>query len=445
MTNIPTGLKIIRFQAENIKKLTAVEISPEGNVVQITGRNGQGKTSVLDALWWVFTGAANIQSQPIRHGAETARIQVVLGAAGVVELVVERTFTEKASYLSVKTADGAKYPNPQRFMDDLLGSLTLDPLAFMRQKPAEQFNTLRGLVDLDIDPDKLDALNKADFDTRTERNRDARAKRTQAAAIIVPDGTPDEAVDEAALLDTITKAADENADIERRRANRVNAATVIAGNRDTVVRLRADAAKIIAQADALVVASDKLESDMKAAGPLPDPVDISAVRAELEAAQATNAAVAARKRWNAVTDEAVELEAQADVLTSNMEARTKIKLDAIAAAVMPVPGLSLGDGIVTFNNVPLDQASDAEQLTVSMSIAAAFNPKLRVLRVRDGSLLDDDAMKRMAAFADEKDLQIWVEIVGTGGVGFEMVDGHVKGQVIAPAVKAKQKTPVAAE
>jgi DNA repair exonuclease SbcCD ATPase subunit len=445
MTNIPTGLKIIRFQAENIKKLTAVEISPEGNVVQITGRNGQGKTSVLDALWWVFTGAANIQSQPIRHGAETARIQVVLGAAGVVELVVERTFTEKASYLSVKTADGAKYPNPQRFMDDLLGSLTLDPLAFMRQKPAEQFNTLRGLVDLDIDPDKLDALNKADFDTRTERNRDARAKRTQAAAIIVPEGTPDEAVDEAALLDTITKAADENADIERRRANRVNAATVIAGNRDTVVRLRADAAKIIAQADALVVASDKLESDMKAAGPLPDPVDISAVRAELEAAQATNAAVAARKRWNAVTDEAVELEAQADVLTSNMEARTKIKLDAIAAAVMPVPGLSLGDGIVTFNNVPLDQASDAEQLTVSMSIAAAFNPKLRVLRVRDGSLLDDDAMKRMAAFADEKDLQIWVEIVGTGGVGFEMVDGHVKGQVIAPAVKAKQKTPVAAE
>ena len=43
---------ITRLQAENYKKIKAVEIVPgEGsNLVPILGRNGQGKSSVLDAI-----------------------------------------------------------------------------------------------------------------------------------------------------------------------------------------------------------------------------------------------------------------------------------------------------------------------------------------------------------------------------------------------------------
>lgn len=111
-----------------------------------------------------------------------------------------------------------------------------------------------------------------------------------------------------------------------------------------------------------------------------------------------------------------------------MEAREQARLDAIGKAEMPIPGLSFGDGVVTFNGLPLNQASDAEQLMISTAIAAALNPKLRVIRIRDGSLLDDDAMVRLAAFAEERDMQIWIERVdGSGTVGIVMEDGHVKG------------------
>lgn len=429
-------MKILRLQAENIKKLTAVEICPDGNVVQITGKNGQGKTSILDALWWVFTGTSNIQSQPIRHGAEKARIEVQLGTDSV-ELIVERRFTESNSYLSVKTADGAKYPNPQRFMDDLLGSLTLDPLAFMRMKPTEQFDTLRGLVTLDIDPEEIDALNRRDFETRTRINREAKAKRAEAAAITVPDGLPGEPIDESAMLDRITVAAEENADIERRRSNRANAAKRIEANKATIVRLQEDAEKLLTQAKELREATEHVESSIKEAGPLPNPVDITSVRNDLEAAKQTNAGIAARDRLATITAEAVALEDQSKTMTEAIEARTAEKLAAIAKADMPVPGLSFGDGIVTFNDVPLEQASDAEQLTVSMCIAAAFNPKLRVLRIRDGSLLDDDAMKRLSTFAADRDMQIWIERVdGSGTVGFVMEDGHVRGQTVEQKMDA---------
>ena len=61
-------MKILKLTAENIKKLKVVEITPQGNVVQITGRNGSGKSSTLDAIWWALAGKEAIQGKPIREG-----------------------------------------------------------------------------------------------------------------------------------------------------------------------------------------------------------------------------------------------------------------------------------------------------------------------------------------------------------------------------------------
>jgi hypothetical protein len=79
------------------------------------------------------------------------------------------------------------------------------------------------------------------------------------------------------------------------------------------------------------------------------------------------------------------------------------------------------------NGVPFDQASDAEQLRASVAIAMSAKPKLRVIRVRDGSLLDENGMKLLADMADEFDCQVWCEYVGTDSpTGFVLEDGHLK-------------------
>src|SRR5438874_2068433 len=98
-------MKIISLVAENIKKLRAVEITPDGEIVTISGRNGQGKTSVLDSIWWALTGTKHIQGEPIRKGETKARIKLDLGG-----LVVERKFTAAGSTLSVESAEGARFP-----------------------------------------------------------------------------------------------------------------------------------------------------------------------------------------------------------------------------------------------------------------------------------------------------------------------------------------------
>lgn len=82
--------------------------------------------------------------------------------------------------------------------------------------------------------------------------------------------------------------------------------------------------------------------------------------------------------------------------------------------------------MVNLEGVPFGQASDAEQLRASIAIAMASNSKLRVIRVRDGSLLDADSMALLSDMADKKDFQVWIERVGEGATGFIIEDGHVK-------------------
>ena len=119
-------MRIISLKAENIKKVKAVEITPKDDVVVISGKNAQGKTSVLDAIWFALGGKDNIPSQPIRQGKEKARVVLDLG-----QYKVTRIFTKAGTYLTVENAQGATFKSPQALLDKMIGDLSFDPLAFI--------------------------------------------------------------------------------------------------------------------------------------------------------------------------------------------------------------------------------------------------------------------------------------------------------------------------
>ena len=105
----------------------------------------------------------------------------------------------------------------------------------------------------------------------------------------------------------------------------------------------------------------------------------------------------------------------------------KEKETALKTAEMPIPGLSVNDTGVTYNDIPFGQLSSSEQLKVSLGIAMALNPKLKVIRITDGSLLDEDSMAIIRKLAEKKDYQVWCEKVdGTGKIGFYIEEGEVK-------------------
>ena len=126
-------MKIVNLKAENFKKIKAVDITPEDNTVIISGKNGQGKTSLLDSIFTALTGKSRDLKKPIREGEDKATIEVDMGDYKVI-----RTFTEKNNNLKVVNKDGSVWPKPQTMLDDIIGRLSFDPLDFTRKKEKEQ-------------------------------------------------------------------------------------------------------------------------------------------------------------------------------------------------------------------------------------------------------------------------------------------------------------------
>lgn len=415
-------MKIVRFEASNIKKLVAVEITPDGNIVQITGRNGSGKSSILDAIYWALAGTRGIDSEPIRRGANSATIRLDLG-----EVIVTRKFTGSGNTsLIVEAANGARFPSPQRMLDELLGALTFDPLEFARMEPRKQLDTLRGLVKLDIDIDAIDAENAKDYEVRTEANRRAKDLAARAAAITVSDNLPAEPVDESALLAEIENAAQRNLEITREGDRRAAARERLSRMALGLAAKRAEVERLQREIEDREADIKREESALAEAAPLPALVDTAAVREAFNRARFTNAKIRQRNERDRLLSQQKDAEEIAAALTSSIEARNGIRQRAIAAAAMPVPGLSFGDGEVLFTGIPFSQASSAEQLRVSVAIAMAANPKLRVLRIKDGSLLDEESLSLIAEMAKSEDYQVWMERVDTSGrVGIVMEEGEV--------------------
>lgn len=427
-------MKIVSLEAENYKRLKAVRIEPNGSVITITGRNAQGKSSLIDSMFAALGGADAVASKPIRKGQQSARIKLELGDNNVAEIIVTKKFMEgRPPTLTVEQASGARFDKPQTMLTKLIGKISFDPQEFMRMDAADQLETIRKLVPLEIDIDALDGQNQTDYDARTDVNRDAKNLRAQAAGIMVAPDLPAEAIDTAALLTKMQQAGEANAEIERRKGAREKAAQQIeqltanaALRRAEAEELRARAASTDNLAQTEETSAAELQAKLDAAPALPDPIDVTAIRTQVEAADKTNARIADRARRQQIETQAAAKEAEAKRLTDAMEARTTAKAAAIKAAKMPIDGLTFGDGEVLYNDLPLDQASQAERIRVSMAIAMALNPTLRVLTIKDGSLIDEEGLKIIDEMVAGSDFQLFLERVSSDGkLGILIEDGEV--------------------
>lgn len=426
------SLRVVGLTVENLKRIKAVHIVPDGDLIQLTGKNGAGKSTVLDSIWWALKGKVVVDPEPIRRGEERAKITLDLG-----DLIVTRTFTKQedgefTTSLKVESAEGALFPSPQKILDDLLGSLTFDPLAFLEKDAKGQVADLAKLVKLDVNLELLDGQNAADYENRKDVNRRVKELAGKVSALrgqLVD--VPLELIDTSALVQRMAGASKINQGIDEERRLRADLLRQSNEAKEKATQRRARAAQLIEEAEALEAEAERLLQEDANRPALDKPVDTTALLEEIQQADAENqkrkAAKEAHDRHAQAEAEYKAEMAKADALTERMAARTKQKADAIAAAKMPVEGLGFGDGVVTFGGFPLAQASTGEQWTVSLAIAGAMNPKLKVIMIRQGALMDSDRIRQTAEWAAANGYQVWMERVEESGkVGIVMEDGAAR-------------------
>lgn len=426
--------KIVKLTAENVKRLSAVEITPDGSLVVIGGNNAQGKSSVLDSIMYALAGGKTLPTKPVRDGQEKAAIEVDLG-----DILVKRTFTAAGgSTLTVTNkADGIRIGSPQAMLDTLVGRLTFDPLDFSRQKDQAQAETLRALVGIDFT--QLNTERQRIYDERTAVGREVTSLKSRLSAIPIPDpGLPDAEQSTADILKQQSDAANRNAARERERSDakteRTNAdslATLLKNLESEINRMERDLAdkkrEMKLRSADLVRANESAEMAERHVATLINE-SLGAFALELTRVEEVNAKVRAAISRQTLATELEEKEVKYRSLTASIDGIDTTKVATISKAKFPVAGLSFDtDGNVIFNKLPFSQASSAEQLRVSIAIGIALNPTLRVLLIRDGSLLDATNLQLIREMATATDSQVWIEVVSTGGeVSVVIEDGAVK-------------------
>ncbi|HWU31011.1 MAG TPA: ATP-binding protein [Microbacterium sp.] len=388
------------FTVTDYKGVRNIELSPTGRLVVIAGGNGAGKSSFIDAITELFDPkGTKLTPKPIREGAAEARAEYV---DHDLDLRISRVWKKDgtAGTLTVEALDGAKYSTPSKIVADLLGGAIFDPVAFLNLDEKKQRDALLEKVDLPFDLDALAREKAGAEERRLIAGREV--KRLEGALASLPKptaGTPDEEVSGQDILSEIETAQD----IERQRIQ---------------TRSRYDeAANLVADYDQQIEdlkrkreeAADRQEVAWGQLRELPDPIDIAPLRERLAAVDDTNRAVRAARQYFEVSGELQVADADHAAAQADLDRIAARKAEGLAAAKFPVDGLSVDDDGVTFRGIPFSQVNSAMRRRIAFAIATSGDPKLKLVIVKDGDLLDADSLQDIAEVAEERGYTVLVE------------------------------------
>jgi hypothetical protein len=402
------------FSVENFKGVQEITLSPTGTLVVIAGSNGAGKSSFIDAFVELFDPkGTRLTPKPIRDGETEARAEFTDTDLGV--RIVRTWRKDDAGKLEVFALDGAKYSKPAEVVAELTGGLIFDPVSFLNLDEKRQRDALLAKVDLPFDLDALEREKAGVEERRRDAGREANRLQGALSSMTNPLDAPDEEVSGTALLGEIQNAQD----LERRRAD---LRTWIEGGRAAAESIRRKIAELqldLANWEATEAARiEELDG-------LPQPADITALQAKLAAVDQTNAAVRTKREYARVEDEyAAAATAQARA-QDDLDAIEDRKAEGLAAATFPVDGLSVDESGVLFDGIPFKQVNTAAQRKVAFAIATAGTPKLRLVIVKDGDLLDADSLAAIRELAEDRGYTVLVERDRDESrrIGFTIVDG----------------------
>lgn len=435
MTTTPTAPRhLTLLEIQDFKGIRMARLHIDDGATQLLeGRNGNGKSSILDGLRLLLGGKAELPDDPIRRGATKGKLRAEFG-----DLVVRGSITGPDRVNLTVTEGGKKVPSPQAFLDRMTGRRWVDPIEYERLKPAEQAETLAALVGLDVSD--LDAEHAQVYENRTVVNRMVRDLTGELAAL--PATTVADVEEDAqALVDQLDQATKSEARYAVAWAAQTTAEEAVTVATKRVAALEAQLAA--ARAEVTAATAKLTAATTKAAEAKAAVIDAAPLRERLQHVRAADESRAqARRRAEAqkrLDAKAAESEAMTKRLTE-IEAERQAR---IAAVRMPVEGLSIVDGQVLYRGIPLAQASQAERLRVSIGVALVGHPEIRLLLVRDGSRLDDESLALVDQIAAEHGAQVLIERVAnrpSGEEGTFWVEAGMAGDAGANEDAAEDET-----
>lgn len=402
--NKTMSVKINTFELENVKRIKAVAVEPTASgLTVIGGKNNQGKTSVLDAIAWALGGDRFRPSGAAREGALTPPHLKVTLSNGV---VVER----RGKNSDLKVIDPSGRLGGQALLNSFIEAFALDLPRFMNAPAKEKADTLLQVIGVG---DKLFLLEKEEsalYNERTVVGRTADAKKKYADGLTYYDDAPTTPVSATELIRQQQDILLRNAENRRKRdlleANKQKFAALTEQVEQLKVRLQS----MIGEQKILIA---DIEEGQKEVAALVDE-STAALEANIADIEEINRKVNENMRVAAAEDEAEHYKAEYDKLTAKIEDVRKQKYDLLNNASLPLPGLSVDNGELTFNGHKWDALSGSEQLRVATAIVRKLNPECGFVLLDKLEQMDTDTLKEFGEWLEREDLQAIATRVSTG-------------------------------
>lgn len=399
-----SGIKITQLEAENIKRIRAVAISfTENGMTIIGGDNNQGKTSALNTIAWGLGGDRFKPSEPTREGSTVPpRIKLTLSNG----LTVERSGKNGA----LKVTDPSGQKGGQQLLNEFVEELALNLPKFMEQNNREKADTLLRIIGVG---DRLHSLENREatlYNRRREIGLEADRKKKYAEAL---DFYPDAPKEPVSILDLIQRQQTilaKNGENQRKRQN-------LADLKSDYNKLCGQVEDLKSRLEQLTAERDKVYADIVTAQKSAEELqDESTEQLERDIAniESINIKVRANCDREKAEQDAAYYKNQYDAMTQELEAARKEKYDLLSGADLPLPGLSVEDGELTYNGRKWDAMSGSDQLRISTAIVRAINPKCGFVLLDKLEQMDRETLREFGAWVESQGLQVIATRVSKG-------------------------------
>lgn len=399
-----TGTTITRLELENIKRIKAVQMEPtETGLTIIGGNNNQGKTSVLDAIMWILGGDRYRPSEPHREGSVTPPYGKITLSNG---LVVER----KGKNSDLKVIDPTGNKAGQQLLNEFISQFALDLPKFMNGNNKEKADVLLQVIGVGDKLYELERKEKELYGQRHTIGQIADQKRKHAAELPVFPDAPEDLVSPTELIKQQQEILARNGENQKKRDSADRIKQEYERKAEYVNLLEKQLAE---EKDKLDILSSDLQIAQMTAADLQDEST-----AEIEKSIADIEEINRKVRTNLdkekAENDAQEYREKYDKYTEEIKAVRKEKTDLLDGANLPLEGLSVEDGELTYKGFKWDNLSGSDQLKVGVAIVRKLNPKCGFVLMDKLEQMDINTLNEFSKWLQAENLQVIATRVSVG-------------------------------
>lgn len=459
-------MRTTKIKIKNLFGITETEL--DGRSVEITGANGVGKTSVIDAFRYALTNQSD-RSIIVHEGEKEGEIIIETDTGLSID---RRKRTEQADYKSIKE-NGREVMSPESFLKQLFSPLQLDPVAFTLMSTKEKNRAILDLVEFDWDLNfinekfgeipswvnydqnilevlsDMQAENGEWFKERQNINRDIRNETAfiQDIAKDIPEhyqADKWETYDLGAAYKKLEQIKEHNSRIERAKLFRSNYdAKLRKLEADKMIAISSEEKAIAAERESLFTGIERMKAEIKAseekisglAGKLEDkkalaesryneaktkldadmsvadeymdkqPLDCTELQNEINDAETMMRHLNEYKRMKDMQEKVEKLQKTSEEYTRKIELARALPGTILENAHIPIEGLTVKDGIPLINGLPVSNLSEGEQLSLCVDVALSKPNGLQIILIDGTEKLTSENREKLYSKCKEKGVQ----------------------------------------